>query len=76
MKESGPLVVDGLYRDEILQIELYGDYFVNHEIRIIFKYSQDSMESSKVSFSWLRQVAVTDPGLFHGHKRHNVENAS
>ena len=36
-KKTGPLVVDGLYRDEILQIELYGDYFILiHEIRIIF----------------------------------------
>ena len=41
--------------------QLYGDYFINHEIRIPFLNKQDSMES-KAGFFFVAHVM--NPGVF------------
>ena len=38
---------------------LCGDYFINHEIRIPLLKNQDSMESIRGVFSWLKCFGVT-----------------
>ena len=62
--------------------QLYGDYFINHEInneiRIPMKINQDSMESKAVFFSWLicrfwlpcprwAVVRFASPEMIHRH---------